>query len=411
MTEPLATVFRRPFAEAIAALELRLANQVGTTAWDDLVRSQHDRAFMVAGAIKADLLEDLAAAVRKARVNGGTLADFTKDWRRIVEERGWHGWTGEGTPRGEAWRIRVVYQTNMRTSYMAGRLAQLREGKYPFWVYRHGGSVEPRIQHLGWDGLVLPADHPFWATHYPPNGWGCSCRVFGARSKDHAARKGGDPAKELEPGWNVADPRTGAPPGIDRNWDYAPGGTVSETVSFAAKKISALSAELGSDYGTSIAPMIDTAWPVWLADTLMKGTQQPGLAGVMSREVLAALATRSVAPRTAEVLVRPGLLTGPKAARHERKGDALTPEDWLSLPWRLRKPQAVLLDRQSGRLIYILPGRDRLPQIAIELDGTMKVDRVVSVTNAIVSGYRVRMTDLAGRISGGLLEVLLGGLG
>lgn len=55
-------------------------------------------------------------------------------------------------------------------------------------MYRHSGAEHPRLQHKAWDGLTLPADHPFWQTHYPPNGWRCRCRAVPMRAKDHAAR-------------------------------------------------------------------------------------------------------------------------------------------------------------------------------------------------------------------------------
>lgn len=232
--------FHSPFAEQLAAYRLRLGNLVPTARWDDIERAAHDRSFMVAGAMKADLLADLAGAIDKAIADGTGLEAFRRDFRAIVEKHGWHGWTGEGSAKGEAWRTRVIYRTNLRTSYMAGRHAQLIKGDYPFWIYRHGGSLEPRIQHLGWDGLVLKVDHPFWATHFPPNGWGCSCRVFGALSMAHAKRKGGIPGRELPDGWQTPDPKTGAPLGIGKGWDYAPGATVAETVNELAPKLDRL---------------------------------------------------------------------------------------------------------------------------------------------------------------------------
>lgn len=236
----LTGIFRRPFAEQVAALRLRFADLRPTARWDDLVGAEHDRAFMVAGAVKADLLADLAAAVDRAVSDGASLEEFRRDYREIVERHGWHGWTGEGTRAGEAWRTRVIYRTNVATTYAAGRMAQLREAGFPLWVYRHSGAEHPRLDHLSWDGIVLPADHPFWAKHYPPNGWGCGCRVAGARSERGARRLGGDPDKPLPPGWDAIDPRTGAPPGVGKGWDHAPGDTVSETVTALAPKLDAL---------------------------------------------------------------------------------------------------------------------------------------------------------------------------
>jgi hypothetical protein len=405
--------FNKPFSAQVAAFRIRLGNLVPTAVWTDLIHAQHDRAFVVAGAMKADLLADLGAAVQKAIEKGTSLGEFRKDFRRIVEERGWHGWTGEGTKRGEAWRTRVIYKTNMATSYASGRMAQLVAGNYPFWVYRHGGSLEPRIQHLGWDGLILPPDHPFWATHAPPNGWGCSCYVLGARSERAALRLGGKPDLALPDNWAAPDPRTGVPAGIDKGWAYAPGRSVAQEVAIAARAIARVPAAIGSDLGASMADRIDAHWPGWVTDTVAGTSHEPALVGVIGRDVIEALARRGVTPVSSEMMIKPGLLVGPKARRHADAGNALTPEQWQDLPQRIRAPVAVLLDKKSGALIYILPGDATVPQLALRVDylARRKPGEKDVMLNMIVSAFNVRRADLLGRIAGGLIALLTGGLG
>lgn len=236
MAEPLAATFRKPFKEQVAAFRLRLGNLVPTSRWDDISRGQHDRAFMVAGATKADLLADLAAAIDKTIVEGTSLEQFRSDFRQIVETHGWHGWTGEGTAKGEAWRTKVIYRTNLEVTRAAGRRAQHFSGAFKYLVYRHSGAENYRPEHLAWNGLILPIEHPFWNTHYPINGWGCMCFVRGARTLAAAIRVGGDPSVKLPANWNTLDPRTGAPLGIDKGWDYAPGASVDETIRAIADK-------------------------------------------------------------------------------------------------------------------------------------------------------------------------------
>lgn len=230
-------VLRRPFAEQVAFFRGKLGNLVPTKAWDDLEREQHDTGFMVAGAQKADLLSDLAAAVDRTIAEGKSLDAFRKDFRAIVEQHGWHGWTGEDTKGGRAWRTRTIYRTNASTSYAAGRFAQLTAGDFPLWVYKHGGSKEPRPFHLALDGITLPPDHPFWRIYYGPSAWGCTCYALGARSERAARRLGGDPDKPLPAGWDQPDPRTGRNPGVDKNWDYAPGASVAPIVQATAEKV------------------------------------------------------------------------------------------------------------------------------------------------------------------------------
>jgi uncharacterized protein with gpF-like domain len=209
--------FRQPFDEMLEALRLRLQNLIPTASWNDLWANEHDRGFMVAGAMEADLLSDLAGAVEGFITEGQSIDAFRQQFDEIVERYGWD-YTG---PRD--WRTRVIYQTNTATSYAAGRLAQLNDPELqavaPFWMYRHGGSADPRPQHLAFDGLVMPANDPWWSTHYPPNGWGCSCYVI-AVSREMALRLGG----------RFETPPEDQPGDIDEGWDYMPGRSVQEEI-------------------------------------------------------------------------------------------------------------------------------------------------------------------------------------
>ncbi len=217
---------------------LRRKLNLPSESWRDIQSAAHDRAFVVAGATKADLLHDLRKAVDQA-VKGGSIGEFRKNFAEIVAKHGWTGWTGEGTKAGEAWRTRVIYQTNLMTSYAAGRRAQLLDPdlveRRPFWRYVHNDSVtHPRPQHKRWGDmkLTLRHDHPFWETHFPPNGWGCKCRVVAV-----AAPGDGDGTEPPE-GWAQTDPATGAPLGIDEGWGYAPGARAdSELRSFVQDKL------------------------------------------------------------------------------------------------------------------------------------------------------------------------------
>lgn len=218
MTDAL---FKAPFAEQLAYFRGKL--NLPTERWDDILGAAHDRAFIVAGAMQADLLDDLRGAVDKAIAQGTGLEAFRRDFARIVRETGWD-YTG-----GFDWRTRVIYQTNLRASYAAGRWAQLNDPALlkarPYWRYVHSDAVaHPRPLHLAWNGLVLRHDDPWWQTHFPPNGWGCQCRVVAATEGQHqAAKKNRAPDDGT---WTHIDSRGvehSIPNGIDYGWAHAPG--------------------------------------------------------------------------------------------------------------------------------------------------------------------------------------------
>jgi len=213
MNPELLTVFKLPFDEQIRFFQDKI--DIPTRKWDDLWKDQHAKGFMVAGAYRDDILADFHAAVEKAIAKGTTLEKFRQDFDSIVAK---HGWSYNGSRN---WRSEIIFSTNVRQAYNAGRWAQLTDPEQlevlPYLTYKHGDSRHPRPHHLAWDGTTLPAADPWWDTHYPQNGWGCKCRVYGSTKKEFeaakAAGKGEAPKSEI-------DPKTGEPIGIDKGFGY-----------------------------------------------------------------------------------------------------------------------------------------------------------------------------------------------
>lgn len=206
----------RPFAEQVAFFQGKVS--LPTRTFRDVQAAANARAFVVAGAMRDDLLADFRQVIGKAIESGTTLEEFRKDFDAIVERRGWTGWTGEGSEAGRAWRTRTIYQTNLRTSYHAGRYKQMKAAAEarPYWRYRHSfASENPRVNHQSWDGLVLRHDDPWWDIHYPPNGWGCGCFVETLAERD-LARMGKDGPDEPP---TAPDSRVG----VGEGWDYSVG--------------------------------------------------------------------------------------------------------------------------------------------------------------------------------------------
>lgn len=218
---------RVPFRQQIEFFSRKV--RLPTNGWTDVYAQEHDWAFMVAGANRDDILSDFQAAIRRAIDEGRTLEQFRLDFDNIVAK---HGWDYNG---GRNWRSRVIYETNMRQSYNAGRYEQqMKLAKaMPYLRYKHSDAVmHPRPVHQSWDGKVWRADDPIWKVIYPANAWGCQCYTESLSERDlkRLGKTGPDPTPEL----NYRDvvigqrspggPRTvSVPDGIDPGFEYAPG--------------------------------------------------------------------------------------------------------------------------------------------------------------------------------------------
>lgn len=73
---------------------------------------------------------------------------------------------------------------------------------YPNLEYRAVMDNRTREAHAKLNGLVLPINHKFWLTNYPPNGYGCRCSVVQTDKK----------ADESAPGFTA-----------DKGFDFNPG--------------------------------------------------------------------------------------------------------------------------------------------------------------------------------------------
>ena len=156
--------------------------------WHDQWDEAHARAFTVAKAQRAEILQDIRRAVDAALATGQTLKEFRDDLEPVLRKNGWWGRrqvvdpkTGEtrtvtlGSPR----RLKTIYDTNMAGAYNAGRLAAQREQieERPYLQYICVVDANTRPEHLALHLKVFRADDSIWEHIYPPNGFGCRCRV------------------------------------------------------------------------------------------------------------------------------------------------------------------------------------------------------------------------------------------
>ena len=209
--------------------------------WKDIWQEEHAAAFTVAKAMNLQVLETLRQAVDQAIEDGQTLAQFRKGLEPTLKKLGWWGEgfvhdpeTGELVKArlGSARRLSIIYDTNLRMAHAAGRWqkavelakSQAARGRATYLWYRAVLDERTRPQHRAWHDIVLPVDHAFWDTHYPPNGWRCRCivRTLTERELQRRGLQASPPPRIRRRKW--VNNRTGevhqVPAGIDPGFGY-----------------------------------------------------------------------------------------------------------------------------------------------------------------------------------------------
>gem|GEM_PF-885295 len=205
---------------------------VETEAWDDLKWGEHAHAFTVAHSRNAGILNDIFGLLNEAVAEGKSFNYFKEEIRSLMEDYGWYGRSDKG-PDDEGyinWRTALIYHTNMRTAYNAGRYRQQLRGAEmrPIWEYVSKLVGEHRREdHIALHGKAFRYDDPFWNENYPSNGWGCDCSVI-TLSEAGAEREGievlksdtdGNPPALADRNGNAVDWKNFTP----ETWRYNPG--------------------------------------------------------------------------------------------------------------------------------------------------------------------------------------------
>lgn len=340
--------FKLPFNEQLAYFRQKL--NLPTGAYDDIMGAAHDRAFVVAGAMKADLIADLRSAVDKAISEGKSLQWFRREFDAVVERRGWSGWVGSGSKAGTAWRTRTIFSTNLKTAHAAGRYAQLTQPQMlqarPFWRYVHRSTENPRHHHKAWGGMVLAADDPWWNIHYPPNGFGCNC-IVEAMNQRELTRLGKAEPDTAPPATMVehVNRATGevfkVPLGVQPGWDYAPGAAANASALAAqANKLERLEPALAR---LNVAELV--------ASPLFARFVRGQVAGEFPVAALKAADQALLGASSPVVMVSQRSLTA-----HLRKHPDVTLADYRRLPQIIEGGEVWQVPGQDERLIFITLG-------------------------------------------------------
>ncbi len=271
--------------------------------WRETSASLHASSFTVAKAMQADVLNDIRRAVDEAIAAGETFETFRDRLEPLLVKKGWWGQkrmidplTGkERVVRlGSARRLRTIFDTNIRTSYASGkweRIQRLKE-RMPFLRYVAVQDNRTRDRHRVWHGTVLPVDHSFWRTHFPPNGWMCRCTV--QQMDRHDLERFG---YEVSPDPKVrtrtwVNRRTGekrkVPVGIDAGFDHNVGSVPPAT---KAQRILRAKVAAGNEEVARATVRNIVADPVF-EEQFAEGNLREWLVGVIPRDLVPAKAGR-----------------------------------------------------------------------------------------------------------------------
>ena len=366
--------------------------------WQDTAAQMHAQSFTVAKAMEMNVLDDIRKSVDRAISDGITFQTFRKELEPKLVRAGWWGRqqrldTRTGEMRmvqlGSKRRLKIIFDTNLSASYAAGRWERIQRVKdrMPFLRYVAVRDSRTRDDHAAWHGVVLPVDHPWWQTHYPPNGWRCRCTVQ-QYSQEMLDRFGHKPWPEDPKQWpkqvhnqrldkTVQMPRgarewfnnrtgdtleipNGIDPGFQTNPAAMPGGILADIVektvvpslygSPAAQgarmwqEIMANQPKLRAAYTERVLAWMKKTPGKGVPDSMMIGALHPTHLNEMMKLIGKGEIPVDLEPQSAAIILRRSAFDHLQRESKRVRGAALDPDDFERILDALAKPRAVIAD-------------------------------------------------------------------
>lgn len=164
-----------------AAELIRSKPTVVREVFDRMLPEIRARAFVITGIHAADVLQRVRDRIAELP-EGALWEDVKKDILREISPYLVSAQDPNERAREEqaaSRRAELLVRTHAFQAYQACKWHIMQETKtsYPYWKYVTIGDDRVRPEHAALNGLVVPADSPFWVDHFPPWDWGCRCDV------------------------------------------------------------------------------------------------------------------------------------------------------------------------------------------------------------------------------------------
>lgn len=408
--------------------------------WHEQLESAHARAFTVAKATKAEVLDTIRWATEQAIANGSSEREYIKNLEPMLKELGWWGKAmdenGNTVQLGSPRRLRTILRTNKSTAYHAARYAQQMENvdEQPYWRYVAVKDSRTRTSHLALHGKIYRADDPIWQTMYPPNDWGCRCRVealseYAVQSRGYtiSSSKGEIETEEAVAG---IDKETGeeirttvtkiktdqGEMKVGAGWNYNVGSAAFGTDVAVLRKLQQVqNRELRQQTIQAInnSEARHKAFADWVLANLGKrgASARYMSAGLVSTEIAESVTVITQGGKNAELVLvmSEKRLAHANSDKHHEGGVGLTAEEYASISRIVANPSLVLWDTLEGHnnLIYI--NQERTIQVIVDVPNKHSIKPKEKV-DAIINAYKVDMNNVKRQLSGGNYVLLKGKL-
>lgn len=190
------------FTEAVDYFR-RQAPWISGSSWATMARLSALKGDQVSAATMLAMVDDVWKRMDESILNGTPYSEFVRDIGRDFKMDWANG--------VDSTRLNLIYHNNVGSALMAGRMAQISDpdvvSDRPYWMW--DSTFDLRVCPIcsGRNGVVRPADDPWWDDNIPLAHHFCRCVIISLDEEDAREEGGSTPPSRLkklpppEKGW------------------------------------------------------------------------------------------------------------------------------------------------------------------------------------------------------------------